>query len=239
MAVLQKDDITQLLSGAMLALHEEGAYLAGGHTSQAQDLQVGFAVTGLSEHKDIYKPKDGDALILTKPLGIGLIMAGHQQGHPIATGLVRDAAIDVMCQSNGKAAQILNKFGIYPMTDVTGFGFIRHTYSLLEQIDDGLGSADIITSALPYIDGVIELALDHISSSILSKNMISAPVIGQTSFPQSILHDPQTGGGLLAIVPHEDAHNIASALIDDGLQAAHIGWYKQDRQSSVRIADTW
>ena len=239
MAEMQKDDITQLLSGAMNAFHEAGAYIAGGHTSQASDLQVGFAVTGFKHDKPVYTPKDGDALILTKPLGIGLIMAGHNQGHPLATGTLRDAAIAVMTQSNGLAADILAPYGRFPMTDVTGFGLIRHGYSLLGSIDHGTSSADIITSALPMISGVQDLAEDGVSSSILTKNIASAAIEGESTLPRSLLYDPQTGGGLLAVIPHELVQDIITTLNEAGHQAAHIGWFRQDGAAQIRIAEAW
>lgn len=239
MADLQKDDITQLLAGAMCAFHENGAYLAGGHTAQANDLQVGFAVTGFAKNTAFYAPRDGDAIILTKPLGIGLIMAAHRQGHPLATGALRQAAIDVMSQSNGIAANCLEKFGAFPMTDVTGFGLVRHGYSLLSSIGDGLGSAEIMTSALPVIEGAEALAEDGMGSSILSKNMASAQIESDHQAPTSLLYDPQTGGGLMAIVPHDKVQDIIASLIDCGHHAAHIGWFRQDGEALIRIKETW
>jgi selenide,water dikinase len=235
LADLQKDDIIQLLAGAMLAFHENGAYLAGGHTAQSRDLQVGFAVTGFTDNMPLYDVQDGDALIITKPLGVGMIMAGHMKGHPDATGVLREAAIDVMSRSNGTAASIIGKFGTFPMTDVTGFGLIRHCYSLLGNIGDGAHSALINTNAIPLIDGVLALARDGVESSLATKNAAAAPVQGKSDLPPAILYDPQTGGGLLAVVPVGQVKDIMAALLAAGQDAAHIGRVKTDGKAQIKV----
>jgi selenide,water dikinase len=239
LAEMQKDDITQLLAGAMLAFHENGAYLAGGHTSQARDLQVGFAVTGFADKRPLDNVKHGDALLLTKPLGVGMIMAGHMQGHPAATGRLREAAIEVMSRSNGPAAAILGKFGKFPMTDVTGFGLIRHTASLLSRIGDGSHSAVIITKAIPRLDGVLDLARAGIQSSLAGRNAVAAPVEGKSDLLPSILHDPQTGGGLLAVVPSSRVKHITADFEAKGESAVNIGTIKADGKARMEVKASW
>ncbi len=243
LAALQKDDITQVLAGAMVAFDECGAYIAGGHTAQADAMQVGFAVTGFTDGTPLYTPKNGDALILTKPLGTGLVLAGHNHGHELATGVMRDAAIAVMCQSNGDAAAVLKRFDTFPMTDVTGFGLLRHGLSLLARIGDGSGSAVLFTSALPVLDGAKELAMKGIESSITAMNKAAAPFTDSRDehddMPEAVLYDPQTGGGLLAIVPHEQVQDIMSELRMAGHDAAHIGWFKDDGHARFEVSTTW
>ena len=251
MADLQKDDITQILAGAMVAFYENGAYLAGGHTAQSDGdaMQVGFAVTGFREKADIYQPKDGDALIMTKPIGVGMVMAGHKQGHPLATGQLRDAAIDVMSQSNGIAADVLDHYGRFPMTDVTGFGLIRHLSSLVSGINEGDHSAELVASVLPFIQtddySVVDLAERGVESSITYKNKAAAPFIhdsahdGEPRLPEALFYDPQTGGGLLVIVPREQSVEILDALIDQGVSAAHIGTFKVDGNAQIKVRATW
>ncbi|MGU9962254.1 MAG: selenide, water dikinase SelD [Candidatus Puniceispirillales bacterium WSBS_2018_MAG_OTU23] len=227
LASLQKDDITQLLAGAMVAFSEHGAYLAGGHTAEARDAQIGFAVTGFALEGRGYTPKDGDAIILTKPIGIGMVMAAHRQAHPLATGAMRGDAIAVMTRSNGHAADVFRKFGRFPMTDVTGFGLGRHLLSLLSGLKTG--SAMLKADALPVLDGAIQLAMDGVQSSLAGQNAISAPIKTNIAFPSALLHDPQTGGGLLAIVPQAKAKAILAALHKIGdTDAAIIGKFKQD-----------
>ncbi len=243
LAALQKDDITQLLAGAMTAFHEEGAFIAGGHTAQADAMQVGFAVTGFTDGTPTYTPKDGDAVILTKPLGIGITLAGHNQGHALATGHMRDAAINVMSQSNGIAARVMQQFAPFPMTDVTGFGVLRHGLSLLASIGQGDGSLELFTTALPLIDGVKELAGDGVQSSITAQNKAAAPFVDlrdeDDDMPDAVLYDPQTGGGLMAVVPHEDVQAITAALNEAGCDAVHMGWFKDDGNAQVEVSTIW
>ena len=233
---LQKTDITLILAGAMKAFHEHGAVLAGGHTSSGPALQVGFAVTGIAQESSIYEPKDGDAVILTKPLGIGAIMAGHGQGHDLATGQVRQKAIDVMAQSNAIAGDILAKFGYFPMTDITGFGLARHGLSLLSSLGAGTASFEIEMNALPIISPAAEILKDH-QSSLHHANALAAPVHGHHDrIPTEILYDPQTGGGLLAVIPNAQAHQIINQLNSAGLDAAIIGSISMDNRAEFRIS---
>ncbi|MCE2518154.1 MAG: selenide, water dikinase SelD, partial [Alphaproteobacteria bacterium] len=234
LAALQKEDITQLLAGAMLALHEHGAYLAGGHTSQADHMQVGFAVTGIDRGTEDNHPRDGDAVILTKPLGVGIIMAAHMKGHQAATGDMRNKALAVMATSNGDAAEVLASFGRLPMTDVTGFGLARHALSLLAGV--GTGSMEFSASDIPVIDGAAMLAREGVESSLTATNAAAAPVFGQSALPLPLLHDPQTGGGLLAIVPQDKADAVLSALKETTPHAAIIGRYCDDGRARIRIS---
>ena len=231
---LQKNDITQILAGAMLALREHGADLVGGHTSAGAELQVGFAVTGIASNDDITLPKDGDALILTKPLGIGVIMAAHAQGHHLATGLIRQKAIDVMAQSNGIAAKILADAGTFPMTDVTGFGLGRHGLSLAASIGDGTSSLEIDLASLPVIAPARELIADGVASSLFEANALAAPILSAAS-DSGLLHDPQTGGGLMAVVSAAEASMIVQKLRSSAVDAAVIGRISFDGRAEITL----
>ena len=233
---LQKNDITQILAGAMLALGQHGAVLSGGHTSAGAELQVGFAVTGLAQDAEMNTPRDGDALILTKPLGIGVIMAAHADGgHRMVDGLARQAAIDVMTSSNGVAAEILATFGCFPMTDVTGFGLARHGLSLASTIGDGTSSLVIDLARVPIIPPALELAQAGVASSLFHANRLAAPVTGQhPALP--LLYDPQTGGGLLAVVSQEQSKAIVKKLQEADLDAAVIGRISCDGKAEIRLS---
>ena len=235
---LQKNDITQILAGAMKGFHDHGAVLTGGHTSTGPALQVGFAVTGLASTAETYSPQDGDALILTKPLGIGVIMAGHAQGHALADGVARQKAIDVMAQSNGYAAEILAKAGSFPMTDVTGFGLARHGLSLLSSIGDGTASMVLDMAALPILSPALALVEDGVASSLYHANQLAAHVMPLDDYhpSQPLLYDPQTGGGLLAIVPKDKAYVILSTLQEQYLDPALIGHISFDGLGMIRKA---
>ncbi len=233
---LQQDDISQLMTGAMLALQTEGAVLAGGHTSEGDSMQLGFSVTGVRENGEAMPPREGDVLILTKPLGVGIIMAAHGQGERAASGLLRARAIDTMLQSNGRAARIIARHGTFSMTDVSGFGLIRHTLSLLSRGEDAL-SATIRHNSLPVLPGVDALIDRGIQSSLAALNRKSAPPIMEIDVPQTIYHDPQTGGGLLAAVPPSLADAVLSEVKAAGIPAAAIGVISSDRTARVRVKE--
>lgn len=235
LARLQQADITQILAGAMLALAEDGVQLAGGHTAEGPAMQVGFAVTGEDIGElDLHQPGDGDQLILTKPLGTGMIMAGHGAGLAAITGIIRAGAIASMASSNGKAASILNHHGGFPMTDVTGFGLARHLLSLLERYSGGF-SAELRHGDLPLLPGVDDCLNAGIASSLAPMNSAAAPIITDGTVMETIYHDPQTGGGLLAIVPVAKLASIRKDFEAEGLLVNAIGSISADGFNQIRV----
>ncbi|XDZ66898.1 selenide, water dikinase SelD [Alphaproteobacteria bacterium LSUCC0684] len=236
LARLQQDDITQILAGAMLALAEENTRLVGGHTSESHALQVGFSVTGTRpDDLTLAEVKDGDGLVLTKPLGTGMIMAAHARGIDGANGEIRRKAIDVMSLSNGGAAALLARHGPFMMTDVTGFGLARHLRSLLDR-EDGRGfSAECDHHALPVIPGVTALAGQGVRSSLAGMNERSAPLLPLGEIDTSLYHDPQTGGGLLAVVPRGCIGTLMEEAEKEGIFLAEIGRVRDDGLGQIRI----
>ena len=162
---LQQDQLTQLLAGGMTALAADGVRLLGGHTSEGGDLSIGFAVTGWQYH--VPAPlalAEPHHLILSKPLGIGVIMAGHMVLR--ASGAALADAIGVMEQSNQTAAQIFNQqaSGAAWMTDITGFGLARHAMNLATRAGfTGLA----IPSSLPLIGGALIFAANQARQSVM------------------------------------------------------------------------
>jgi len=238
LARLQQDDITQILAGAMLALAEEETRLIGGHTSESDALQVGFSVTGTRPRNlNLPEPRDGDALVLTKPLGTGIIMAAHARGIIGANGNLRGKAINVMSGSNGLAASLFDKHGPLMMTDVTGFGLARHLRSLLDRSEGRALSAECKHSSLPVIDGVTDQIRQGVASSLAGMNAKSAPLITLGEASTDLYHDPQTGGGLLAIVPQQ----LVQALMQDaeahGVSFHLIGHIRDDGMARIRITN--
>ena len=236
-ARLQQDDITQILAGATLALTEEGASLNGGHTAEASAMQVGFSVTGTPIKGEQHAPSDGDILVLTKPLGIGIIMAGHAMGSPSANGIIREAAIQSMAKSNGIAAKIFAKYGLFPMTDITGFGLARHTLSLLERYGQGF-SAEFNHPNLPLLEGVEALVKEGVTSSLANMNKNATPLIMLGSINDTIYSDPQTGGGLLAIIPKAKIKKVLAECKKQGVIVKPIGKIVSDGLGQIRVVNT-
>jgi len=175
---------------------------------------------------------------LTKPLGIGMIMAGHHHQHPLASGQMVKCAVDVMTQSNAVAAELANQEATYPMTDVTGFGLLRHARSLVDRFDPDLGIS-ISSSALPLISGAVRLAKSGVFSSMVADNAAAVRVKRHDNqiISDALLHDPQTSGGLLIIVPPDQADTLLQRLITTNHQAAIIGTINKADSNMITIVD--
>ena len=234
-ARLQREDATQILAGAMAALAEDGARLSGGHTTEGAAMQVGFAVTGEAAAGKGEQPvRGGESLVLTKPLGIGVIMAAHAAGSRLADGDCRDRAIAVMAQSNKDAAALATRHGKFAMTDVTGFGLARHAMSLLERQEKSL-SVEFDPAAAPMIDGTERLIQAGFRSSLAAMNRKAAPFQDDAMFVDPIYHDPQTGGGLLVAVPRRHLASLLGAAERKGLSFTVVGGVVNDGLGQLRL----
>ena len=210
-----EQDLRALMEGANRALAESGCALAGGHTSEGAELALGFAVTGKVRRGRLLRKgglAPGDALILTKPLGSGVILAAHMRAKAPAPALF--AAIDVMLASNRIAAGILSDHAATAMTDVTGFGLIGH---LAEMLKASAAGAELDLGELPVITNAAELIAAGVASTMQPENfrarhLIANPAEAAQHPLFALLFDPQTSGGLLAGVPQQHAQSCLKAL---------------------------
>ena len=222
---LQTNQLTQILAGALTAHSQAGVRLVGGHTSEGGDLSVGFAVTGdevkLST-ENLTALDESFPLILTKPIGVGVIMAANMQLKADAECV--DEAIASMRHSNRHAADIFMQNNIIAATDVTGFGLAVHAQNLASRLR--LAGCVIDLQSVPLLHGVTPLFEAGIISSLHGQNQQSVTIQNSGKFDtnsQAILFDPQTSGGLLGVFRSADAQNTVEALIKTGHQAAIIG----------------
>ena len=218
-------ELKQLLAGAMHELASVDCLLAGGHSMQGPELHIGFVVNGVAMAGAGHQLAKrglvaGDQLILTKPLGTGVLFAAHMQ--QLADGRQVCAATQSMLVSNGPAAKLALANGAVACTDVTGFGLLGH---LLEMLGEGL-SAKVQLAQLPMLDGVSEHLHNGVRSSMhpVNKQAISAlectaPVDDDRL---QILFDPQTSGGLLIGVAADRAQALRDELRDGGYGQAEI-----------------
>ncbi len=227
-ATLLQRELRQLLDGAVREFAAAGCQLRGGHSMQGPELNVGFAVNGVSLSADdslLHKSgaRPGDALVLTKPLGTGVVFAAHMQ--LAADGRDVSVAVESMLQSSAAAAGLALSHGATAATDVTGFGLLGH---LLEMLGEELG-ARLELAQLPLLDG----ALEHLRSGITSTMQEANLRRGLASLQESdaadeslrqVLFDPQTSGGLLLAVPPGNVPALADALRRAGyVSARQIG----------------
>ncbi len=211
-----EDTLFQMMSGAVSVLNEAGCALVGGHTGEARELALGFAINGLVDEKlagVMTKGglRPGDVLILTKPIGTGTLFAADMRR--CAKGRWIDAAIASMVHSNQAAAQCLRRHQAAACTDVTGFGLLGH---LLEMTRASGVDATLRIAVVPLLEGAIETVAAGILSSLQPQNLRLRRAVrdleqmaGHPRFP--LLFDPQTAGGLLAGVP---AHRAAACVAE-------------------------
>lgn len=214
---LQARTMTEIMGAAGAVLRAAGAEIAGGHSSMGDELTIGFTLTGLLERDPITLAggQPGDALIVTKPIGSGVLMAAEMQG--AARGDWIAAAYDLMTRAQGDAAQILRD--AHAMTDVTGFGLAGHLLNICEA--SGL-AATLDVDAVPLMAGALELSERGHRSTLYPDNKALAPEL--PSAPRTdLLFDPQTAGGLLAAVAAGQADDLVAQLRATGHQAARIG----------------
>jgi len=220
-------DLTQLLTGATQTLTEAGAVLVGGHTGEGAELAFGLTVNGAATPGRLWRKsglRAGDALVLTKPLGTGTLFAADMRGK--ARGRWIDAALATMLTSNKTAAETLQRHGATACTDVTGFGLMGH---LLEMLRASEVDAELSPTAVPALDGALELLGRGIASSLAPQNLTLSANVDSTGIAAGdarlqLLYDPQTAGGLLASVPAEAVDACIAALRSNGAaRAACIG----------------
>lgn len=214
---LQERTLQEINATAADALHQAGAEIVGGHTSIGTELTIGFTVTGLCDRDPITLAggKAGDALLLTKPLGAGVLMAAEMAGK--AKGRWIEDALEQMTRSQANAAQILS--GANAMTDVTGFGLAGHLMGICEA--SGV-AAVVAIDVIPFLEGAVDMATAGIRSTLFEENRLLAPDLPD-GVKIDLLFDPQTAGGLLAAVPDAQADQLLSNLRDSGFDAARIG----------------
>lgn len=231
--------LRQLMSGILQELQAHNTALAGGHTAEGPELSLGLAVNGFgSEGSLLLKSgaEPGDRLILTKPLGIGVILAAEMQAR--ARGADFEQAMQVMLLSSQKAAELLQAYGATACTDVTGFGLAGH---LLEMLQSGRVGAELLLDAVPFLPGTEALAAAGVASSLLPANLsaglsVEVPPGLQQDPRYQLLFDPQTSGGLLAAVPDHTAEACLAALqVRGSPDAAVIGQIRADKPGRLQL----
>jgi selenide,water dikinase len=218
-ATLQARTMAEIMAKAGDALRAAGAEIVGGHSNMGAELSIGFTLTGLLEGPAITTggARAGDALILTRPIGSGTLLAAEMRG--LACGADVASLLATLAEAQGDVAQILGD--AHAMTDVTGFGLAGHLAAICRASQVG---ARLDAPAIPVFAGAEGLAAQGIRSTVWGANRRAAPVTGAGDDPRAVLlHDPQTAGGLLAAVAPETAQARLQALIAAGHDAAIIG----------------
>jgi len=192
-----------------------GAQVVGGHTTMGAELTIGFTVTGTREAPPIglAGAQAGDVLVLTRPIGSGVIMAGVMTGE--TPGAVATQALAQMQVLPDVEAAALAQ--AHAMTDVTGFGLAGHLQAMARV--SGV-RARVRWDAVPVYDGALDLVGAGVASSLWAGNVADAPTVGREA---PLMHDPQTAGGLLAAMPRGAAEQAVANIQAAGRTAVIIG----------------
>lgn len=231
---LQERTLREIMVGAHTVLDAAGAALAGGHTAIGAELSVGFTVTGTAHGRVLTKAgaREGDRLILTKPLGSGTLLAAEMARK--ASGRDIAALWPFLVQPQGVASAILAPHAS-AMTDITGFGLAGHLDEILRASNL---HATISLPDLPVFSGAEAMAAQGVASSLEPANR--AALSGRVECPGTarakLLFDPQTAGGLLAAVPADRADDLVAQLVEAGFSAAVIGTLEPATQPFAIIA---
>jgi len=236
--LLSPEVLQQILLGATDKVSEAGISIIGGHTIEDTEPKFGLVVTGIIDPGKILthsSAKPGDAIILTKPVGTGILSTGIKRGLVDRETEIR--MISVMTQLNDKAAEIMNSFPVSACTDVTGFGLLGH---LKEMIRGSRTGADIDHKKVPVLPMTWELAaMNMIPGGTLNNlQFVEDTVDWDENVPELakvILADAQTSGGLLITLPDKEADKfIAECRLAGISDAVVIGSIKKGKKIRVR-----
>lgn len=226
----------QILLGGNEKVKEAGGVLAGGHSIADQDVKYGLSVTGTIHPDQIFANtgvEDGDALLLTKPLGVGIVTAASRMGEASASAM--EMAVESMTMLNKYASEIVRKYEVHGCTDVTGFGFLAHLCEMLGEEH----AAEVDASAIPYIPESFAYAeqfyitaagqrnRNHVGQEVEFQNVPFAM--------EEILFDPQTSGGLLVSMRPEEAKLALKEIRELGLPCGIVGTVEAKKDKKIIV----
>jgi selenide, water dikinase len=223
---MPSDAFRAILEGASAKVREAGGILAGGHTIRDPEPKYGLAVVGVASLEHLLRKggaQPGDVLLLTKPLGTGLLVSGRRQS--LTSEAELDAAIDSMRMLNRAAAGVFVAHGVRAATDVTGFGLLGHGLEMAR----ASGTRFVFEAAsLPALDGALDRAGAGVETggATYNRRFVLPDLSVDDGVPPELVtlaHDPQTSGGLLAAVSHAAAETIAASLASAGVTTWRVG----------------
>jgi len=217
--------LSEILTGGVDKMREAGVVLVGGHSIEDQELKYGLSVTGtIHPSKVVFNSgaRAGDKLILTKPLGTGIISTALKGAMADEAAVAK--AVKSMTTLNRKASELMQEAGVHACTDVTGFGLLGHA---AEMIEDTNVSMVIQSATVPFFPEAKELVeMGMVPGGLhrnreFRRNMVEIDQ-GVPDYLADILFDPQTSGGLLISVPATEAPALVERMHKEGISEAAI-----------------
>ncbi|MEE3326965.1 MAG: selenide, water dikinase SelD [Myxococcota bacterium] len=222
----ESESLYQTLAGVRAGLDPLGISLVGGHSTTGPELFVGLCITGEPASEGHFLGlsglSPGDVLILTKPLGTGVLLAGDAQG--LVRGVWLEEGLKSMLRHNADAAKVALDSAVSVCTDVSGFGLAGH---MLEMLEASGVAAEVFMSELPVLPGVVDLVRRGVTSTFHHQNVTLSDHVGSEGSEVDparleLLFDPQTSGGLLMATSSEKAAVLLEELRAGGDSAASI-----------------
>lgn len=231
--------LKEILAGGMDKLREAGVILVGGHSVEDQELKYGLSITGIIHPAKVILntgARVGDKLLLTKPLGTGIINTALKGG--LADEGAVSRVIECMVTLNRKASELMMEVDVHACTDVTGFGLLGHACEMIEGTDVGMV---IHSDRVPFFPEAKELAEMGLVPGGLYRNRefrINMVEIDPRvpDYLADILFDPQTSGGLLISVPGQEADMLLQRMHEEGIgEAALIGEITAEPKGKITV----
>jgi selenide,water dikinase len=236
---LEPEVLHQIVAGALSKITESGAVLAGGHTIEDDEPKFGLAVTGIVHPQKYWSnrgAKPGDAVILTKPIGSGVLFNAN-----IKTWVSDEAmkeCIAILATLNRKAAEVMADFEVHAATDITGFGLAGHCY---EMVKGSQVTMEFFMDRIPIMQEALEMYKKGVTTAVNSYNreLVAGAIRFEKDLPtwhKEIVYDPQTSGGLLVAVPESQGEALVKALQAQGVQwASRVGKVKPLSDSTYLV----
>lgn len=235
---LPLETLQSILEGAYNKGKEAGISIIGGHSIEDEEIKYGLAVSGIIDPKKIIKnntPKDGDILVLTKPIGTGILCAGMKRG--LIDEDIKKYTLDLMSELNDKPLGIFSNFHINACTDITGFGLLGHLYEMIQ--GSGL-QADLIMEDIPVIQSVYDICSNDLipkktknNLSNLHDKLIFEDEITDTD--KYILSDAQTSGGLLFSLSSDHTPQLLDFCRSSNIYCRVIGNIYKNGNGKIRV----
>lgn len=236
---LPPEQLHRIIAGALDKITESGAVLAGGHSVDDDEPKFGLAVTGIVHPDKIWRnigARLGDALILTKPIGSG-VMFNAQLKKKLNDDSAFDFCIQTVIELNRKAAEIFADFEIHAATDITGFGFAGHAMEMAQGSEAALR---IDLNAVPVMPGAYEMYAAGVTTGVNKHNRAqTAPHMrfedSAMEAKREIVFDPQTSGGLFVALPESQAKDAIKRLHEAGITQAAIVGHTEVRSGDIHL----
>ncbi len=237
---MDKAVLGEILRGGIETIHAAGAVLVGGHSVEDPEIKYGLSVTGLVHPNEVLTNAGvqvGDGLVLTKPLGTGILATAIKAG--LVSKEAERRAIESMATLNRKAAETMAEFKVHACTDITGFGLFGH---LLEMATGSRVSITVYTERVPLLPEVLDLVQMGLvpAGSFENRNYCAHQIEALRAIDPmllDVLADAQTSGGLLIALPQEDAPSLVDALKSHSiLDAALIGQATETGSGKILLA---